>query len=778
MKIKLNKLFKRYFDKYRFLKITYFTLIIFILETIFFHVFNYIHDYFDAVLIISYAILGIGLGAFISSKIKIPEKYLFIFCSLGMILSLYMAVAKAVFFASPGISNFILVFLFLFPAIYITRAYAEYKSNQIYLFDMIGCFLGVGLVVLLYRFFSSETIFLLVLVILPLVVLTGVFCQRLKYKKVFIPVFLFFLSLGIVLFYNQVILDRYNLFDLINCQNIEKSPEGTTKIFCRDLNLIKSYDNLIGRIDITQLPLSTSGTYTVSYDGWPNDLFHKRTTSGENDYFKYKNIKWPTLDIRLLYGVKEKPKILVIGSSAKGIIPIVKKITPVENITTVEINPGIIKAMKEDFFEESGKAYLNLDPVYGNGISFLKHTDQKFDIITLMNTHSYRNIAHKGSPDYLHTVEAYRNFFSHLSNEGYLMIEERPETPESKLALYREINTLWHSLKEEGAKDPSSHFIIWSWMYGGREFKKYDLFYFVGIAVFKNPVDEKLASSWVEKQSGRDDFNLQYFKDYKKQPISEEFQELFEMIESNDFSALKGENFDSSIATNNRPFLSQATLSNKKLDKIILNIGILALALWILFTIPLIKPGKRKICAVFNLYNILIGFAFFFIEIILLQVYQNVFLSSSVSFIFVLGFLLLSSGVGGYFSEKLNLKRVTIFLVPLLLITPYFPDWLFTLGVSSLIVKISGVILISITGFLMGFYFPKGLSFVKEVGLKDKVYHFFAINAIAGCFAIPTALYFGIKIGYIYTIIIALAFYLIAGFVLELYKKNYQKNTL
>ncbi|MDP2741491.1 MAG: hypothetical protein Q8O66_02290, partial [bacterium] len=88
--------------KNKLIKVFYFTLIVFILETVLFHIFNYIHDYFQAVLIISYTILGIGLGAFIAAKIKISEKYLFLICSFGFLFSLYMAIVKIVFFSSPG----------------------------------------------------------------------------------------------------------------------------------------------------------------------------------------------------------------------------------------------------------------------------------------------------------------------------------------------------------------------------------------------------------------------------------------------------------------------------------------------------------------------------------------------------------------------------------------------------------------------------------------------------------------------------------------------------
>ena len=243
------------------------------------------------------------------------------------------------------------------------------------------------------------------------------------------------------------------------------------------------------------------------------------------------------------------------------------------------------------------------------------------------------------------------------------------------------------------------------------------------------------------------------------------------MLASNDFSALESEDFDSSITSDDRPFLSQATLKTTRLRHLVKNIGVMSLVLWIVFTTPLMRSEKRKTGAVLNLYYLLIGFAFFFIETILLQVYQNVFLSPSSAFIFVLGFLLLSSGVGGYFSKHLHLKHTIIFLIPLSLLAIFLPGQLFSWGVPHQLVKALGIVAILFTGFTMGVYFPKGLSLAKTHGLQREVYHLFAINAIAGSFAVVMALYLGVKIGYSMTLVIGLACYLTASLLISLYDR-------
>ncbi|MEE9525350.1 MAG: MFS transporter [Candidatus Woesearchaeota archaeon] len=616
---------------------------------------------------------------------------------------------------------------------------------------MLGCFLGVILIVLLYKFLVSEVIFILILTVIPLVALIKIIRQKLKYKKLFISAFLIFFVLGGVLFFNQA---EYNMFNIINCKALD--PE---KSFCKyPGDLVKSYDNLVGRIDITKM---SSTSYKVSYDGYSNDHFNLKS-------YKQDNEEWPTRDIRILYGVVDDPKIFVIGSAAQGIIKPLKQITPPSLIDTIEINPAILKIMQKDFYEESKRAYDGLSPKLGNAVSYLKSTKKRYDIITLINTHTYRNLPYDGPPDYLHTTENYDLLLDRLTDNGYILFEERAQTDKGRLAFYRMILTILYTLEERNVEHPLDHLVVWSWNWDEDD-GKYWRKYYISMIVTKDPIKGELREKvvdWVEYQKDLENsrIHLEFLNDYDE---SEEFTELIEMIKTDDFSSL--EDFDSSIVTNDRPFLTQATFTNTKLNNLVINVGVLALVLWIIFTLPLIK---KKRAMILNSYYILIGFAFFFIEIILLQVYQNVFISPSASFIFVLGFLLLSSGIGGYVSDKYKLKNIIIFLIPVSLITIYLPNWLYALSMPLFFIYVLSILFISFTGFLMGFYFPAGLNFAKKLGLKSSTYHFFAINAIAGTFAVIFALYLGIKIGYIYTIIIALIFYLLASIILEFYKKK------
>jgi len=486
------------------------------------------------------------------------------------------------------------------------------------------------------------------------------------------------------------------------------------------------------------------------------------------------NISMPALDRRVLYGIKDDPKIFIIGSAAEGIIKTVKKLTPLENITPVEINPAILEIMQKDFYKSSGKAYNGLSPKLGNAISILRESDQKYDILTLINTHSTRNISRKGAPDYLHTKENYNLYLNHLTDKGYMLFEERPINRNGKLGLYRMINTLWHTLKERGVKNPSKHFAIWEWM--GRRIKKIKKehsSYYVSMIVTKKPIEKSIFANVVKwltfiKTNKKSTFQISYLKDYKS---NKEYRDLFNMIETNNFSALQNEDFDSSIITNNRPFSAMSKNSIPIVNKLLLiALSVFAIS-WIFFSILLKKNSKNRSKELFvlNIYNVLIGMSYFLIEIILIQKFQNLFISPSFSMVFVLGGLLISSGIGGVFLSKLKLSTLTIILLPLVFLAVFLPDILVDTGLPFILIQIIGITLLLCTGLLMGAYFPKGLAAAKYCKTPKAVPTLFAINSVAGSFAVIFALFLGIKIGYQFTVYIACISYLLAGFLLKAY---------
>ena len=765
-------------DYPRFLLVTFLAAIFLLLETVLFHVVDYLFDYFYATAVISYAVLGIGLGAFIATWIRVKDDKLYLLCSIGMTVALYGAAFVLVRYQFMPLIAASISLVFFFPVLFIAVLFRRHSADKVYLFDMAGAGLGVIITVVLYAFLKSEGIVLLVLCVVPLVALvrtliSPTFARR--GKIVGASILLCLIAFGGTLFTNQVVNDSLNVVRIFN----REGPYDVRKIFnmAKLERLKKSYDNLVGRIDLL-VSYKDPRTLAVCYNGYANDHINPSVHKEYSQLIKIGLEKY-VADKRVLWGVVDQPKIFIVGSAARGITQTAKKITPANRITATEINPAIIEIMTRDFYKGSGKAYRGLNPVMGNAISYIKSLDQRFDIITLINTHTGRTIGHRSGPDYLHTRETYNLFFDHLSDEGYLLLEERPFNRGGTLGVYRMINTLWHTLKERGVEDPSRHFFIWEWMHRRHRHPEINLSYakdsleyvhaeryYQGMIVSREPIVGEMRDKvirWHREIASVS--RLVYLKDVAEWG---EMSDLFGWLEQGDLSALEAEGFDTEILTNDRPFASLSTHSVPEIVSLVLSSAAIFVVFGILCIVGTIRHANKRIGSMLALYNILIGLGYFFIEILLLQVYQNLFVSPFMTLVFVLGFLLISSGIGGLFADRIRPVWGTIVLLPVSLVAVYLPSLLLAVDLPQLLGKLLGILLICTCGFLMGIFFPGGLIQAGRHRLKSKIPFLFAINSVAGSFAVVLALYSGIKIGYSITMVIAILAYCLATLILQL----------
>jgi hypothetical protein len=63
----------------------------------------------------------------------------------------------------------------------------------------------------------------------------------------------------------------------------------------------------------------------------------------------------------------------------------------------------------------------------------------------------------------------------------------------------------------------------------------------------------------------------------------------------------------------------------------------------------------------------------------------------------------------------------------------------------------------------MGVFFPTGLQLADRWKMRGKIPHLFAINSAAGSLATVVSLYLGVRIGYSWTLILALVLYALAA---------------
>lgn len=727
-------------------------------ETVLFHAFLYVHDYYAATQVISLVVFGVGLASAAAERLKWSDHVCFVTCALasgGVLLGL---LAALMFHPSLWLLGGLTILLFFVLVIYVVRAFARYLAGEVYLFDMAGAGLGMGLAELGYRGLGTEAILLAAAGVWFLG--AGLSCLRatqLWERQVRALVVILLCGIG-WMGWQQWQYDRLNLYRWIPRDAAYLDP---TKVFRRydPEQLARTYDSLIGRIDVVR----RATDHGVAYDGYPNDHFRPN----ESGFYRPFDIQGPgpVWDVRVLYGVVDRPRVFIIGSSAQGIVKTIKYITPTNRITAVEINPGVVRAMTRDFYEASGRAYAGLAPRVGNALAFLKETRARYDIITLINTHTSRSLSHPGPPDYLHTRESYELMLDRLSDRGYLLLEERVMSRGGRWALYRQIRTLWEALQRCGVEDPARHFVIWEWMgVGMKRFYPWHERLYVSMIVTREPirgefgraiqrgVDRVLDRSWptrVVYHKGREEVG--------------EYAELFRMLERGKLWLWEAEGFDARPATNDRPFVAVATRDTPRLNRLLGLTAVLACLVVGGFGWHFLR--RRPLGETLPLagYNALIGLGYFFIQILLMLSLQNVFLGATRSVAWTIGLMLISSGLGGRLWRRTPLAWLVLGVALAGLLAWWVPNALLLTGQPRWVVNVVSVGCVVGLGSLLGGFFPRGLERAAVLGLAERIPDLFAINSAAGSLAVVLALWLGVKIGYLSTLVLAVVCYAAAA---------------
>ncbi len=767
----------------RQLSVFFFAATALVCETLLFHVTKYVLDYLVATAVISCAVAGIGVGAFLASLAPTSERRAFGWCCASTTVCLYAAAWVLLRWPVLPLLLPAVACVFIFPSYYIARAFAQGSPRAVYLSDMLGAGVAVLLIVLAYQRLMSEEIFLTLVTAIPV---AGVLAATWKplagwlERTAMLAGLLGLTLLGATLWHQQATHNSLRIPELIADDSPYISPQNILSRKSRH-RIERTYDNLVSRVDVSR----GKAVIYVTYDGYFNDKFDKTPLQEYREYAQPHDVPFPSLDPRVVYGLVAEPSVFVIGPATTGIIKTLRMATPVEKITAVEINPGILELMQKDYFFESGEAYRDLSVIEGNALSVLRSDPKKYDVITLINTHSTRWIGALGPPDYLHTKEAYDTYLNHLTDDGYLLFEERPDTLRGELGVKRMILTLYDCLRRRGIQDPSEHFFVWEFMSlrqqqtGRVGIETGNDMYYVGMVVSLSPFTGK------RREKLLDWHGWEFVVDWgaNKQPTyvpfprrtepaylkgewqNERFGPFFDMLRRQEFSGL-GADFDSSLITNDRPFSSCSTRAVPEIRRLLSLVSGICVVIGGLFAAGAVRRTARpQQAAALVIYNLAIGAAYFFVEILLMQAYQGVFLSPTVSLAVVLGTLLIGSAAGGLLAGRVPPWLATIALVPVLAVAFQIPHWSLAWDLGDGGVSLVSAISILVVGANMGVYFPSGLLQAYACSLREKVPHLFAVNALAGSLATVVSLYLAIRVGYTWTLVAAVCLYLAASLV-------------
>ena len=418
----------------------------------------------------------------------------------------------------------------------------------------------------------------------------------------------------------------------------------------------------------------------------------------------------------------------------------------IDDITVICENPRIADHIKTNY---------NLDTYSQHQRSYLRNTNQHFDIIHIDNRGASLPGASALEQDYSFTREAFKSYFSHLSPNGRIIITRRLILPPSDMI--RITAAAYESLRSMGIEKPDQHMAIL------RNWENYVLI------VCRAPL---IQCDFIKAYASEMNFDVVFvpgitpdtanrFNIFEAPYYFDAVSRLFSSYKSNSQNAYFNNSLSDVVPqTDNRPF-PYKQLKWHKIHKAfkstgsrpyrlffsgeILVVVVFLEALFISFLFLVVPPmflsrTLKKINTGAMLgYFFWVGAGFMFVEMYFIKTYVLLFGNPVVSFTVVLAGILISSGIGGAVSQLLRQHSIRPIFITLLcvllagcLMMPFLIFWI--LDNSEPVQFIIAFLIILLPGFLMGFPFSSGMRMLTT-NAQDRAYAW----AANGCASVLTA---------------------------------------
>jgi predicted membrane-bound spermidine synthase len=487
----------------------------------------------------------------------------------------------------------------------------------------------------------------------------------------------------------------------------------------------------------------------------------------------------------LPYAVRPGAKTLVIGPG--GGWDVARALASgSKDVTAIEINPIIAHTVMQERLPELSRHLYDRPEVHvhvEDGRSFVRRSTDHYQVIqaTLVDTWASTAAgAFALSENNLYTTDAFRDYLSHLTDDGVVVFTRWGfQPPRESLRL---ISLGMEALSQLGENDPASHVIV------GRA----DAYRIEGWGAKDTVLISRKPLSPTDVDRAR-----ALFASAKMEPIylpganiPSQFQELLTSADPTQYQ--RNYTFDISPVTDNRPFFfytvqprdlwtflasSHKDSADYKINKAVpllfglMGVSLLATAV-ILVAPPLVLgtrlPSHGGIRG-FLVYFLFIGAGYILIEVALIQKFV-LFLGHPVHALWVVIFsMLVSSGVGSNFSRRIIGKSEGRLIKALGCVA--FGAALLALGVSTLLGPLVWlpfplkvlltVAMIAPLGFVMGMPFPVALQRL-EAWHAPSVRWAWSLNAASSVLGSVGALVCAIYMGLVQTMIMGGLFYLAA----------------
>ncbi|MBZ2183708.1 MAG: hypothetical protein K7J46_03280 [Bryobacter sp.] len=460
-----------------------------------------------------------------------------------------------------------------------------------------------------------------------------------------------------------------------------------------------------------------------------------------------------------------------------------------KDITGVEINPIIATTvMREKFAQLSHNLYLRpeIRIHVEDGRSFVRRSPERYQVIqaTLVDTWASTAAgAFSLSENNLYTADAFYDYLSHLTDDGILAFTRWGfDPPRESLRL---LSLAIEALDRLGEKDPARHVVVAR--EGSNQIAGWGA---TDTVIFSR---KPMSAEMVERALGamkESNMEVVYTPGTERR---NPFQELLTTTDRERFHAQY--QYDVTPVNDNRPFFfytvqprdivsfvmaaSQANADYKINRAVPMLFGVLfvsVIATVVTLLLPPLALGQRlpagRSLKLFLLYFVCLGAGYIMIQVSLIQKFVLLLGHPTYALTVIIFSMLISSGLGSYFSKRIvnqNGERLRIVLLLIVILVPvlgYFAELVSGLGPAW---PLAGKMLVTVMviaplGFLMGIPFPTGLA-ALEGWEKSAVRWGWSMNAAASVMGSAMAIFFAIYLGLYQTLVLGGLLYLLAAWI-------------
>jgi len=502
-------------------------------------------------------------------------------------------------------------------------------------------------------------------------------------------------------------------------------------------------------------------------------------------------LKWELTYTAFIFN--EKPTAFIIGPGGGRDIA-TALVAGAKKVDAVEINPIIVNDVMLGSFKEYSGSIYEYPGVFveiNDARSSIRSSAEKYDVIlaSLVDTWAASSAgAYNLSENNLYTVEAFTDFYNHLTANGILSIE-RWDSESVRLATVAD-----EMAKKAGIEDVSDHvvmvaaanlnnFLFKKTLWRPEEIAKLnDWCRERGFWVLWDPINRYENHPIGQYLSGTPDARKQFANSYiyDISPTYDNKPFFFQKEKHKNLAGFIGDSLEKGL------FFKGKILFNKGVSSLQYFLLWIVLLVFLVIIIPLFvwkkkKTGKGFLHTIAPLtYFSFLGLGFIFIEMALMQKFI-LFLGHPVFALSVVLFsLLVFCGVGSRFTERwarvekkpLILRSipavVLIHIIFLFTVTPLFYS---LMGLPAFIRTIISVILLLIPSFVMGMPMPLGIKYLDEDN-KELIPWAWALNGSFSVLGSALVTYFAIVKGFNFAYILGIMFYLIALLAAVMFKRR------